>query len=355
MGLYRREGTKFYWFSYQINGRRFTETTKTTNRKLAERIYAKRLADLAEGKGFLNAIPSKVTMSEVLDRYMKEVSPTLSPSTDFRNSQIVKNLKAFFGDTLIQDVHTSNVSTYKANCLEKGFSKETILRELGLFRRVFNLAIKEWALCTENPVPQALKTLGKADNKRVRYLSAEELRQLTAALPGWLKPIVTLARHTGLRRSNIVNLTWSQVDFARKVIIIPRTKNGSPIGIPLTQTAIDTLADVQKTNHTASPYVFCDKDGKPPIPINVSKAFERAAKRAKVKDLRFHDLRHDFASSLVQSGVPIQIVKELLGHSDLRMTIRYSHLAPENLRDAVKTLDSKEKCYISATVEGGKG
>ncbi len=355
MGLYKRKDSQFYWMGFRINGKKVEESTKTKNKKLADQIHAKRLVEIAEGKWFGKVTTPNVTMVEVFDRYLKEVSPNLSPTTDQRNIQMVKNLKAFLGDSLIKDVTPSIVSRYKAISLEKNYSKETIVRELGLLRRIFNIAIQEWELCKENPVSKVLRTLGKVDNKRVRYLSPDELQQLTVALPSWMRPIVTIARHTGLRRSNILELTWPQVDLVRKVIIIPKTKNGSPIGIPLTETTVKTFAEVQKVRHLHSSYIFCDTEGKPHSPYKVSVAFKRATKRAGIANLRFHDLRHDFASSLVQAGVDIHRVKELLGHKDLRMTIRYCHLSPENLSDAVKVLDEKERGYVLATLEKEKG
>ena len=192
-------------------------------------------------------------------------------------------------------------------------------------------------------MPKALRTLGSVDNKRVRYLSGEELQTLFVALPCWLRPLVRLARHTGLRRGNLLELTRQQVDFKRRLLTIPRTKNGEPIGIPLTETAMKTLTELQRVRHLHSPYVFCDPEGKSFSPDRVSVAFGRACKRAEILDLRFHDLRHDFASSLVQEGVSIYTVKELLGHKDLRMTNRYCHLSPEVLREAVGVLDAREK------------
>ena len=91
-----------------------------------------------------------------------------------------------------------------------------------------------------------------------------------------------------------------------------------------------------------SAFVFCGRDGKPYTPSQVSSAFKRATRKAGIESLRFHDLRHDFASNLVQAGIDIYTVKELLGHKDLRMTVRYCHLAPENLRDAVRVLDKRK-------------
>lgn len=355
MGLYKRKDSQFYWMGFRINGRKKSESTGTTNKKLAEQIHAKRLIEIAEGKWFGKESVPNVTMGEVFDRYLKEVSPNLAPSTDARNIQMVQNLRGSLGKVLIKDATPAVISKYKALGLEKKYSKETILRELGLLRRIFNIAIHEWELCKENPVTKVLRTLGKVDSKRVRYLAPGELQRLMVALPSWVRPIVTIARHTGLRRSNILELTWSQVDLAKKAIVIPKTKNDSPIGLPLTNTAVKTFTELQRVRHIHSPYVFCDTQGQPYTPGRVSLAFRRACKKAEVTNMRFHDLRHDFASSLVQSGVDINTVKELLGHRDLRMTLRYCHLAPENLRSAVSVLDEKESGYVLATLEKEKG
>lgn len=208
---------------------------------------------------------------------------------------------------------------------------------------MFNVAINEWELCKENPVSKVFKTLGNGDNKRVRYLSTEERYKLELALPSWLRPIVTVASHTGLRRGNILELTWQQADLSRKMIVIDRTKNNKSIGIPLTETIVKTLSELRRIRHLHSLFVFCDRDGKPHSPYKVSIAFKRVCKKTGIENFRFHDLRHDFASKLVQAGIDIYKVKALLGHKDLRMTERYSHLRQEDLRDAVKVLEEDGK------------
>jgi integrase len=330
MGLYKRKST--YWISFKDStGKRIWESTGTNNKKFAEQIYAKRVTEATEGK-ILGV--SNISMTEVLDRFMLEISPTMQPSTQIRNACIVNNLRTYFRDYQIGKVTTALVSQYKALCLEKGFKRETIRRELGLLRRIFNIAKSEWEICRENPVPGALRTLGRTDNNRVRYLSEGESTRLMVAMPEWLKPMVIIARHTGLRRGNLVALTWEQVDLQRKVLIIPQTKNGEAIGLPMTETAFNLLSELPRLGA----YVFCHADGKPYSPLVVSGSFLDAGRRARIPNLRFHDLRHDYASKLVQGGVPIQVVKELLGHKDMRMTLRYAHLEMENLRAAVKVL-----------------
>ena len=342
MGLYKRKDSQFHWMSYTVAGKRILESTETTNKKLAETIYAKRLMEVMEGKWFERKVPEDVAMGELIERYMQEVSPNCTPSTQERNKYIARNLVQFFGSYRLSQVSPSVVSQYKAKRLQAGYDKQTILRELGVLRRIFNLAIQEWELCERNPVPKALRSLGKIDSGRVRYLNPEEAQKLAVALPSWMRPIVQIARQTGLRRGNLLELTWQQVDFKRRQLTIPKTKNGTAIGIPLTDTAIRILEELQRVRHLHSPWVFCDQEGRCFPPKRASVAFGRACKRAGIKNLRFHDLRHDFASCLVQEGIDINTVKELLGHKDLRMTTRCRHLSPEKLRKAIRVLDREE-------------
>ncbi len=348
MSLYKRDD--IYWMDFRINGKRDRISTGTSNRKLAERIHAKKALEIAEGKYFQRNEPVEITLDELMEKYMTEISPGLAESTHYRNGQIVKSLKADIGAYLLKDATPSVISAYKARKLQEGYRKETILRELGLLRRIFNIAIEEWELCSENPVRKVLRSLGKADNKRVRYLTPEESDRLMLALPSWLRSIVIVARNTGLRKGNILGLTWQQVNFQKKILIVERTKNGEPIGIPLTDIAVRTLAERQRIRHLTSPYVFCDGIGGAYSPHQVSSAFKRACKRAGIENLRFHDLRHDFASNLVQLGVDIYTVKDLLGHKDLRMTQRYCHLAPENLRSAINLLNQRLNGHVLVTI-----
>ena len=197
---------------------------------------------------------------------------------------------------------------------------------------------KKWKWITLNPCNNVDRL--PEDNERIRYLSPEEVQKLYANLPDWLMPIVTVARHTGLRLSNILELSWKNVSLFRKVIIVEKTKNGEPLGLPMNQTAFNTLIKLKKVRHVDSNLVFPGQDGKKQSRHRVSSAFKSACKRTGIKDFRFHDLRHDFGSNLVQSGISIYSVKELMGHKDVKMTERYSHLSQEKLRKDISALDA---------------
>jgi integrase len=340
MGLYRRGN--FFWFSISYQGKRIQESLKTDNRKLAEKLYAKVLTDIVEGRYFEK--PKDITINEVLERYMKEFSPLLSPSSHERNQQVVSHFKSVFGEYLIKDVTPSVLSQYKAERLQKVLPS-TVKKELAFLRRVFNIAIDEWELCKENPVKKVMKSL-KFDDARVRYVAPEEAEKLRFTLPEWLKPIVIVAAQTGLRQGNIVELTVPQLDFNLKLIIVPKTKNGCPVNIPMTNIVKNTLLKVLQGKRIASVYVFCDEFGKPHSGKKVSISFKRACERAGINNLRFHDLKHDFATNLVQSGVDLYRVQKLCGHKDQRMTQRYAHLMPETLREAIKVIESKGTATI---------
>ena len=317
-------------------GMRIQESLKTDNKKLAEKVYAKVLLDVVEGRYFDK--PKDVTMNEVIDRYMKEFSPMLSPTTHERNTHSAFHLKAALGSYLIGAIRPAVLSQYKAERLQK-VRPSTVRKELGFLRRVFSISIDEWELCKENPVKKVMRSL-KADDSRVRYVTTEEAEKLRFTLSNWLKAIVVIAAQTGLRQSNIVGLTLPQLDFKKNLIIVPRTKNGEPVCIPMTIVVRSTLLKVLQERTVASSYVFCDESGQPHTGRKVSMAFKRACERAGIVNLRFHDLRHDFATSLVQAGVDLYRVQKLCGHKDQRMTQRYAHLLPETLREAIKVIDN---------------
>jgi integrase len=198
---------------------------------------------------------------------------------------------------------------------------------------MFNLAIR-WGKAKENPVRKV--KFFKVQNQRIRYLSEQQARLFLAYCCKDLKPIVILALYTGMRLSEITRLTWNQIDWDKKEITLLVTKNQQIRRIPMCLEVQQALSDIPRSMHHQ--YVFCDELGRPKICIR--SAFQRAIKRVGLEDFRFHDLRHTFASWLVMRGTDLRTVAGLLGHKDLRMTMRYSHLSPAHLRQAVDKLPS---------------
>jgi integrase len=175
------------------------------------------------------------------------------------------------------------------------------------------------------------------EGMRLRYLSIEECQGLINACDCHLKPIVITALNTGMRRGEILNLKWDNVDLKHGFILLDKTKNGDRREIPINETLRMTFQSVMR--RLDIPQVFHDlKKGKPYKAVRHS--FSSACKRAGITDFHFHDLRHTFASHLVMAGVDITTVSKLLGHKSLKMTLRYAHLTPAHMAKAVNILDS---------------
>jgi hypothetical protein len=170
------------------------------------------------------------------------------------------------------------------------------------------------------------------NNKRIRYLTEEEIHRLYQNASDHLKPIIMTALLTEMRRNEILKLKWEDIDFDHRIIFVRNTKNNEIREVPMN----DTLMVVLKSFRFNSPYVFVRKDGKPHISIRTG--FESALRRAGISDFRFHDLRHTFASHLIMRGVDLMTVKELLGYKTIDITLRYAHLSPDHKRHAVETL-----------------
>jgi integrase len=152
-----------------------------------------------------------------------------------------------------------------------------------------------------------------------------------------MRPILVLALNTGMRRGEILGLKWHDIDFKRDIITLLDTKNGEKREVYMNEQVKTALIRVRK--NPVSPYIFCDKDGKPYHDIR--KSFWTVLRKSGIKDFHFHDLRHTFASHLVMSGIDLNTVRELMGHKDIRMTLRYSHLSPSYKRSAIDLLGKK--------------
>lgn len=254
--------------------------------------------------------------------------------------------------------------------LQAGNKPATVNRKMGSISGVFSRAV-EWEIITTHPMAK-LKQL-KVDSKGVvRYLSADENQQLRKALDDrqdearadresantWraargrkllpsfsdrsftdhLKPMVLVSLNTGIRRGELFNLEWPRVNFSTKTLTVigDTAKTSETRHIPLNKEALETLREWQKECKKKSGFVFPSSNGG--RLEDVKSAWLGLLERAEITDFRWHDMRHDFASRLVMAGVPLNTVRDLLGHSDIKMTLRYAHLAPDSKAAAVELI-----------------
>ena len=327
MGIYKK-GKNWYIDYYLPNGKRKREKVGPS-KKLAELVLSKRKVEIAEDKFLEIKKEEKIPFAKMAGEYL-EVYSKPNKRSFWRDAISVNHLKSFFGNKNIQEITPLDVERYKQKRLGK-VSPSTVNREITCPKHIFNKA-KEWEKIRENPI--ASVKLFRVDEKRIRYLEKEEIARLIEVCPDYLNSIIIVALNTGMRKSEILNLKWSDVDFKNRIIYVVQSKNNQAREIPMNQMTFRTLLKVRK--NAKSPYVFCKKNGSPYRDIR--EGFTNALKKAGIKNFRFHDLRHTFASHLVMAGVDLKTVQELLGHKTFEMTLRYSHLSPDHKRRAIEVL-----------------
>lgn len=276
------------------------------------------------------------------------------------------------GSLPLSDFTPFKIAKFQNRRKNEGVKDSTINRDVSAIQAMLEYAVKQGFLA-EHPFKGKIKKYPEAwDNPR--YLSPEEKTRLRAALQArdnssreerkrlnrwrqernrkplpeigiysdYLTPLVLTAMLTGLRRGELFNLAWQDIDTRAKTLQV-RTKGvkpGKTRTVPLNAECRDMLIEWKQLTEYSHPggYVFPNRKGE--RLDNINTAFSNLLKAAEITGFRFNDLRHHYASMLVQEGIQLYAVKELLGHSDFKMTQRYAHLAPDNLKEAARVLDN---------------
>jgi integrase len=219
----------------------------------------------------------------------------------------------------------------------EGYAPGTVARIIVILRYVFNLAGK-WKVLPHGTNPASGIPV-PPDVQRSRYLSKLEAARLLASIRADENQIaakaIMLLFLTGARRNEVTQAEWSYIDWQRSTLFVPKSKNGQPRYIQLNTTAIELLKSVPRID--GNPYIFPTPTTGRPMP-HLFFPWDRIRKRAGLQDFRLHDLRHSFASFLVNDGERLNVVQKLLGHTNPRTTQRYAHLSPERLGNAAETV-----------------
>ena len=342
--------TKRTWYSTSPTGQRqkrvaWGYTTQGADGRQVKRSNAgwsredaeKALAEQRLGIGPKDGAAS-LPFGVAVERYLKAKSRKRSLKNDERS---LKLFREYFGAaTPLAQITAARVSAWKADrlaatCQQTGrhYSPAAINRPLAALHHLLKLAHEEWEALSVVPKIR----LEKEAQGRLRWLEPDEQTRLLAACRASRNPqlfnIVTVALETGLRLSELLGLTWDRVDVSRGVIRLEVTKSGKRREIPMRQVVYNVLASLPEP-----------REGRVWRLRNIRTAFENAVAVAKVDNLHFHDLRHSFASWFMMRGGQLQTLKEILGHADLKMTLRYAHLAPEHLRsEMLKTEQPTER------------
>ena len=277
---------------------------------------------------------------------MREHAPKVSENTQKSYSTSLKHLIPIFGELNLTSILPKMISRYKVLRKDEGAKSASINRELSMFSKALNLAVKEWEWIKDNPVSRVSKE--KEKNRRDRWLTKDEEVRLIKNSPERLKEIIIFGLNTGLRLGELISLEFSKVNVVNKTILIDNTKNGEQRTIPLNKYALNVVEQRSRVRTLKNDYVFLSRDGGRVNSNSLRVSFHKSLEKAKITNFRLHDLRHSFATSLAQKGVDLYRISKLLGHKDISMTQRYAHHSPESLRSGVEVLEFD---YNLTTVE----
>jgi len=340
-GLYKRGRT--WWMTYfDALGTQQWESCKTINKGEAEKLLVVRRKEALEG--ILPAPTIKpVSLEQLFEEYLKHVAHQ-------RGVQVkryhVAHFKRILGNPPIHALTVKTLEDYRHTRRSEGVGPATINKELATIKHALTKAVA-WKMVRKE-IRQDLKDVQKDKEPpgRLRYLEDEtEAQKILNHCYGSFRALVITTLYTGMRRGEVLNLTWEQIDLKQGVIRLTHTKNGEARDLPINETVRSVLTGLR--TRIDVPWVFHDEEGHK-FP-DTRKRFEWACKQAKITDFHFHDLRHTFASWLVMRSIPIATVSELLGHKSLSMTMRYAHLSPAHKAEAIRSLDGdfsqKEKSH----------
>ncbi len=246
-----------------------------------------------------------------------------------------------WGRCRLDEITSQAVAKWLGEKSEEGLMLATVEKVRVSFGRSFELA-RRWGLPGGDHNPARGLTRPKFDNRRERFLTADEAGRLLKAagdsLNPQLRPLVALLLLTGARVSELLQAEWRHIDLERRAWLIPVTKTGKSRYVPLSQAAIDMIEGLPRFD--GCPYVLPNPETKLPF-VSIKHSWQKARKDARLPDLRIHDLRHSAASFMINAGIDLFAVGKVLGHADYKSTMRYSHLANETLLSAVEAGASK--------------
>lgn len=364
-------GRKFFRCLFRQNNQRkyitigSTELLTVTEAKEKAKII---LGMAANGVSPIAELESKKSVHTLKEYIDYEFAPWCETSRKAGKEDIKKIRTNFFdnfGDKKLLDILPLDIERWRSKRLMAGVKPATVNRDIATLKSTLSKA-KAWGFITYNPLesikPIKLDVIGK-----IRFLEIDEEKRLRKALDqremqliekrksanewrrsrgyelfpedlcDYMKTMILLSINTGLRRGELFDLKWENVDFNRSNLVLGGhiTKSGLTRHIPLNKEALSALREWRK-NTNSNELVFPNKDAK--RLNNVKRSWATILRMADIKNFRWHDMRHHFASRLVMAGVDLNTVRELLGHADIKMTLRYAHLAPEHKARAVEKL-----------------
>ena len=338
-----------WWIDIRHNHLRYRKKSPDNSRAGAEAYEATLRQRLAKGENLSFAEHGKKPdnqeqrFKKFAWQWFETYVKTNNKFSEVKNKKCVlqANLIPFFGETLIDKIDTLQVELYKSRKLNAGLTPKTINNHLIILAKCLHDA-QEWLNLPKLPKIKKLKV----PPAKVEFLLPEESNLLLANSSGVWHDIILTALKTGLRRGELKALSWPDINWNNKTITVRHSwceannsldtpKSNRDRHIPLTNEVYEMLLQQRQTNG----FIFVDDKARKFDTKRLNQEIGKACKRAGIRKVTCHVLRHTFASHLVMAGAPLKAIQELLGHASIQITMRYAHLTPSSLREAITLLD----------------
>lgn len=336
----RPSGGKTYWLRYfdhdqrqrSVKIGRYGDITHDTARKKAKQLRSQAVlgGDPAGDKTKRKAVPTYARLAEQHIAHARTYQKRPENTERVINAHLIPR----WGKLKLTEITSQEIARWFGEKAEEGLAPATVEKIRVVFGKGFELA-RQWKLFDSNPVRDVPRR--KFSNARERYLTAAEAKRLMAAVEQsantQLKHIVKLLLLTGARKNELLQAQWKHVDLERKAWLIPDSKTGKARYVPLSQAAIAIIKGLPTWEKC--PWLLPNPETTKPYTC-IKHPWVTARKKAKLPDLRIHDLRHSAASFMINAGIDLYAVGRILGHADHQSTMRYSHLADDTLLAAVE-------------------
>ena len=346
MSIYKRNNK--YWIAFRYNRKRYRKASPDNTYSGAKAFEALLRQKLARGESIDLEEKKKIKISsfqEFSDKWLKTYVKTNNKPSEQNQKKcmINKHLNPFFGKNPLDKITALQIEEFKSKKQASGLSNKSINNILGILGKCLKTA-QEWEIIDKIPKIKPLKVAPKDPV----YLNEKDYNKLleTSKDQGMFYEMLLFTLRTGVRIGELLALEWPDINFDEKTVTIKRNIVNGHIGSPksnkyrtiyLTQDIIDSLLErIQNKG-----LVFPNIDGSYRTRSSCRHKLERTCKKANIKKIGWHGLRHSFASQLATNGVSLKTIQELLGHSDLKMVQRYAHLEPITLKEAIRTLEPK--------------
>ena len=328
-------------YRVQVRRRGFPPVTASFERKTdADKWAQETEADMSRRRYFPQHEAERHTLADLVDRQLEAVR--MDRPHDYERQRVMLDWwKANLGDYTLATITPELLGRHRDRLQTgEGFSNATVNRYLSMLSKTYNNAITEWHWTQDNPLRRVSK---KTEPRgRMRYLADKERAALLDACRKSERPelylIVLFALTTGMRRGELLGLRWPDVDLERRIAVLHNTKNGDRRSVPIVPEVAALLRERGKVRKLDNDLIFASA-GRDAVWFD--KFWYRALKAAKIKDFRFHDLRHTAASYLAMSGATTAEIAAVLGHRTLAMVKRYAHLSDQHTGEVVERMTRK--------------